>query len=60
MYNQRGAMNSKSIVFRISICKDQPGGLQEYCKKEAEIKKFINEMSVQLWMINSAIDMRYL
>ena len=51
-------MKSKKIIFNIDKCidpKDQPG----YCKKDQEIDDFIYEMSVQLWMIDSQIDMRY-
>ena len=51
-------MKSKSIIFNIDKCVDpvnQPG----FCKSEKEIKDFTNDMTVQLWVINSNFDMRY-
>ena len=58
LYNQKGAMKSKSIIFRVEKCKD-PEGQTGYCKSDKEFKEFVNEVSVQLWVIESAIDMRY-
>lgn len=58
LYNQRGAMKSKSIIFRIEKCQDV-AGQSNYCKSDEELNKFINELTVQLWVLETKIDMRY-
>ena len=60
IYNQKGAMISKSFMFKITRCQEQPGAEEKFCKDEAEVEKFIDEMTVQLWVIEGAIDMRHL
>ena len=52
-------MISKSIMFHIDKCVD-PVDKPGHCKKEDEIEKYINEMTAQLWTIESHIDMRYM
>ena len=58
MYNQKGSMVSKSIIFNVEKCID-PDDKPGYCKTENEIKEFINEMTVEMWIIESQLDMRY-
>ena len=51
-------MVSKSVVFNVDKCVD-PVDKPGYCKTNKEIETFINDMTVQLWIIESQIDMRY-
>ena len=51
-------MKSKSILFRIEKCQNPPDDLN-FCKSDTQIKEFINEVSVQLWVIESKMDVRY-
>ena len=46
------------MIFNIEKCVD-PSNNPEFCKSEKEIKDFINDLTVQLWVINSNFDMRY-
>lgn len=51
-------MISKSLIFNIDFCidtADNPG----FCKTKEQIKTFLNEVTVQLWLIDSQIDMRF-
>ena len=54
-------MRTKSVVFRIETCQDDsPVDGAGYCKSEQEILDFTNNLSVQLWVVDSYIDLRYL
>lgn len=59
IYNQKGAMQSKSILFKIKYCQNDTKKDGEMCKSREDIDAFINEMTVQLWVIESSIDMRF-
>ena len=56
--NKKGDMISKSIVFNIDKCIDTPEN-PGFCKSEEEIADFISDVTVQLWVINSNLDLRY-
>ena len=56
--NKKGDMKSKSIVFNIEKCVDPPDK-PGFCKSDEEITDLTNKLTVQLWSINSNIDMRY-
>ena len=58
-------MTSKSIIFDVNKCQNSVsiGGYEsalsdKVCKKDEDIVKFTNDLVVQLWIINSKLDMR--
>lgn len=52
-------MQSKSVLFKIKYCNEDAQNKSKKCKKREEIDDFIDEMTVQLWVIESSIDMRF-
>ena len=47
-------MKANSVKFTIRRCKDKPN-----CKPTAEIDKFIEDIMIQLYIVDSSIDLRY-
>lgn len=59
-------MKSESIMFDINMCKhsesmsgDSNNGSKKECKNEEEIMEFTKDLVVQLWIINSKLDLRF-
>lgn len=56
LHNQKGAMQSQSIKFRIEMCNQNNGN---GCKSKEVISEFVKELQVQFWITDSSIDMRF-
>ena len=60
-------MKSKSIVFDVKKCQNyasgadkSSGGAEKACKNDEDILKFTNDLVVQVWIIKSKLDMRFI
>ena len=56
LYNEKGTMQSKSIMFKIELCQDEDHH-EGFCKKD--IDEFIKDITIQFWTIEQSIDMNY-
>lgn len=59
LFDKNGAMLANSLIFRVEKCEDTAES-SSFCKDDKIIEEFVKDLTVQIWIIDSSIDMRYL
>ena len=60
LFDTKGGMNVKSISLKVEKCSNDSKSSSHECKDSDEIEEFIKDLTLQVYLLESSIDMRQL